>query len=110
MTEIREVQQKYLKPPTYEQIFGFIEELGVNMQHFENYYGIASGILRCVKKGYKPLPKKYWHIFFTRTVPTYGTFNNFQNPDLKLPSIPKIKSKRKKIKKTILHDRLSEIK
>lgn len=67
-----EIRLKYLKPPTHEQIFGFIEELGVHTAQFERYYKMPTGILRQVKGGHKPLPVKYWPIFYQRIVPQYG--------------------------------------
>lgn len=67
-----EIRLKYLKPPSFEQIFGFIDELGVHWAQFERYYKMSTGILRQVKGGYKPLPVKYWPIFYQRIVPQYG--------------------------------------
>lgn len=69
---IHEIKQKYLKPPTHEQIFGFIKELGVSQTHFELYFQIPYGIIRQVKCGARPLPVTLWPIFYERIVPQYG--------------------------------------
>lgn len=75
-----EVTKKYLKPPTIEQIFSFVEEVGVKYSDFENFYGMHKGVLKNVKCGNKPLPRKDWWIFYERVVPKYGVYYNFSKP------------------------------
>lgn len=83
MYEVDEITKVYLKPPTIEQVFSFVEEVGVKYSHFENYYGMHKGILKNVKCGNKNIPKKHWWIFYERIVPQYGIYNNFKKPKSK---------------------------
>lgn len=71
MSEI-EIRKKYLKAPSYDQIFGFIDELGVSYSQFERYYLIPYGVIRHVKRGVRNLPIKFWPIIYERIVPQYG--------------------------------------
>ncbi len=96
-----EATQKYLYPPTNEQIFSFVEEVGVSAFAFERYYGIAQDTLKSVKSGWRKLPRKHWGIFYERTIPTYGSFNNFEKPESS-PLLKKISTQKTKRKPTRL--------
>lgn len=76
--ELNEIQKEYLFPPSYKMVFSFIEELGVSMAHFENFYQIPKGTIRKVKCGYMQLPQKYWWIFYERPLPKDGTSKTFK--------------------------------
>ncbi len=58
-------KEKYLGPPSLEQIDDFIKKkLKVSYYHFESFFGMPRGTLKVVRNGYMALPPKYWHIFF----------------------------------------------
>jgi hypothetical protein len=66
---------KYLKAPTIEQIEAVVAKAGVSDAQFERHYGLYDGCLSHVYMGLKPMPAKYWHLFFdpatrTTTKPT----------------------------------------
>lgn len=65
-------RRKYAKPPSWEQIDAFIKELGMNMYHFEKFYGIPFNNLVQVKSGKRNLGAAYWHIIYERIKPAYG--------------------------------------
>ena len=65
-------KRKYAKPPTWEQIESFIEELSINRYAFERFYGIPYHTLTQVKAGTKQLGSAYWHIIYERIKPAYG--------------------------------------
>lgn len=67
-----EIKQKYLKPPSHEEIFSFISELGVTYTQFERYYSIPYSVIRSIKCGNRHLPVKFWPIIYERIVPQYG--------------------------------------
>ena len=63
----------YLRPPTQEQIDNFIHECGVSCYRFESFFGMPRGTIKVARTGYMPMPLKYWHIFYEKVIPTYGT-------------------------------------
>lgn len=65
-------RRKYAKAPSWEQIDAFIKEMGMNMYHFEKFYGIPFNQLTQVKSGAKKLGSAYWHIIYERIKPAYG--------------------------------------
>jgi len=67
-----EIKQKYLKPPSHDEIFSFIDELGVTYTQFERYYSIPYSVIRSIKCGNRHLPVKFWPIIYERIVPQYG--------------------------------------
>lgn len=68
----KEIREKYVKPPTIEQMLSFINDLDVKYSHFEYYFRLHKGVIKNVKGGFKPLPVKYWPLFYERIVPQYG--------------------------------------
>lgn len=106
-----EIREKYLKPPTHDQIFGFIGELGVSCLQFERYFFIPTGTLRGVSFGNRNLPVKFWPIFYERIVPQYGVKYELAKKEVK--NKQKTKRKPKAIVRQINvqnHDRLSNVK
>jgi hypothetical protein len=69
--ELRNVK-KYLKAPTAEQVIEFVEEVGVSDLQFERFYEMSNETIKNVRRGYRQLPKKYWHFIYEKIVPTYG--------------------------------------
>lgn len=73
MTDIEiENKKKYLAPPTQKQIDSFVVLCRVSELHFEMFFGLPRGTIKVARTGYMPMPLKYWHIFYERTIPTYG--------------------------------------
>lgn len=64
--------RKYGKPPTIQQINSFVEQVGLSLSRFEKFFAIAPACLRNVRYGTRPLPVKYWHIFYERVIPEVG--------------------------------------
>lgn len=55
---------KWLNPPTIEQIEAVYKKLNVSGADFERFYGMPKGMIAKVRRGDKPMPAKYWHLFF----------------------------------------------
>lgn len=68
-----EIKKKYLKPPGISEIESFIKEVGVPLSQFERYFSIPIGVMQHVKRGARPLPVRFWPVFYERIVPQYGT-------------------------------------
>ena len=65
-------RRKYAKPPSWEQIDAFVQEMGMNIYHFERFYGLPFNTLAKVKGGSKNLGSPYWHIIYEKIKPAYG--------------------------------------
>jgi hypothetical protein len=65
-------RRKYAKAPSWEEIHAFIKEMGMNMYHFEKFYGIPFNTMAQVKSGQKKLGSPHWHIIYERIKPAYG--------------------------------------
>jgi hypothetical protein len=63
---------KYLKAPSLTEIDAFIKELGISDLQFERYYRMASRTIDKVRRGYRPLPRKYWHYIYEKSLPEYA--------------------------------------
>lgn len=114
MAEIN--SKKYLQPPTWEYIKGFLDELGVSANHLERFFQISYNTLTQVKSGTRSLPKQYWHIFYERIKPNYGAGFLHEYTEIgyakKTELQPKLKKKPGRPKKIIApsHSRLASIK
>jgi hypothetical protein len=62
-----EIRTKYLKAPTNEMIFAFVDEMGVSYRQFERFFGLYYGCLKSIKWNVnKELPVRFWPIFYER--------------------------------------------
>lgn len=106
-----EIREKYLKAPSFDEIFSFIDELGVNYSQFERFYSIPHSVIRSIKCGTRQLPVKFWPVIYERIVPQYG---------IKFQAATKLATKHKRVasKKAFVaqqpdtgnHDRLVTVK
>lgn len=56
---------KWLAPPTIEQIEAvYKHKLKIPGAAFERWYKMPRGMIAKVRLGSKPMPAKYWHLFF----------------------------------------------
>lgn len=85
MCELAEQNRmRYLKQPTMEEIDSFIKFCRVSELQFERFFRIAAETIKNVRNGDRPLPAKYWHIFYERKIPIYGSDNELSdNPSIK---------------------------
>ena len=109
-----ENKSKYKRPPTWDMVQSFADELGMDIMHFERFYGIPYSTLTQVKNGRKPLPIRYWHIFYERVTNKYGAgfIKEYEkNKRAKLNKKYKNKANKKKKATSIIdvHDRLSKL-
>lgn len=63
---------KYAKPPSWSQIEELINEMEMEMYHFERFYGIPFNTLTQVKSGKRTLAAPYWHFIYEKIKPAYG--------------------------------------
>lgn len=59
-------RNKYLKAPTQSEIELFFKEADIKPRHYEKYMGIRRGTFVDVKRGYRKLPVKFWHLIFNK--------------------------------------------
>lgn len=63
---------KYLKAPSITEIDNFIKDLGISALQFERYYRMSFRTIDKVRRGYRPLPRKFWHYIYERKLPEYA--------------------------------------
>lgn len=62
-----EINKKlYLKAPTQCEIESFFKEADIKPRLYEKYMGIRIGTFVDVKRGYRKLPIKFWHLIFNK--------------------------------------------
>lgn len=61
---IQKENEKYTEAPTKKLIDKIIKASGFTCADFERFFGIPEKILMFHRCGIRPLPKKYWHLFF----------------------------------------------
>lgn len=66
-------RRKYAQAPSWEQILEFINEMGMDMYHFEKFYSIPYNTITQVKAGKRMLPSHYWAIIYEKIRPAYGS-------------------------------------
>jgi hypothetical protein len=65
-------ESKYAQAPSWGQIEELINEMGMEMYHFERFYGIPFNTLTQVKAGKRNLGSCYWHYIYEKIKPAYG--------------------------------------
>lgn len=55
---------RYFRGPTPEEVAIVIKSLGMTIAHFERYFGLNDRCVKQHRRGYRPFPKKHWHVVF----------------------------------------------